>query len=85
MMKPQIKNRIPGMLFSLLLAAVFVLFFGECNTPLGPRVGSDNAMYLTMGTALANGYAPYSDIFDHKGPLLFLLQMLPQLFNGGWN
>ena len=85
MMKPQIKNRIPGMLFSLLLAAVFVLFFGECNTPLGPRVGSDNAMYLTMGTALANGYAPYSDIFDHKGPLLFLLQMLPQLFTAGYS
>ena len=85
MMKTQIKNRIPGALLSLLLAAVFVLFFGECNTPLGPRVGSDNAMYLTMGTALANGAAPYSDIFDHKGPLLFLLQMLPQLFAGGYS
>lgn len=85
MMKSQIKNRIPGALFSLLLAAVFVLFFGECNTPLGARVGSDNAMYLTMGTALANGYAPYSDIFDHKGPLLFLLQMLPQMIAGGYS
>lgn len=80
-----IKNRIPGALLSLLLAAVFVLFFGECNTPLGPRVGSDNAMYLTMGTALAQGYAPYSDIFDHKGPLLFILQMLPQLLAGGYS
>lgn len=82
MIKSRIPNYIPSALLSLLLAAVFVLFFGECNTPLGPRIGSDNAMYLTMGTALAKGYAPYSDIFDHKGPLLFLLQMLPQLFGG---
>ena len=85
MMKKTIQNRIPGALFSLLLAAVFVLLFGECNTPLGPRIGSDNAMYLTMGTALANGAAPYSDIFDHKGPLLFLLQMIPQLAGGGYS
>ena len=85
MTKTRIKNRIPGALYSLLLAAVFVLFFGECNTPLGPRVGSDNAMYLTMGTALAQGYAPYREIFDHKGPLLFLLQMLPQVIGGGYS
>ncbi|MBP3656007.1 MAG: hypothetical protein J6K32_04840 [Clostridia bacterium] len=83
--RPSIRSRIPGALVSFLLAAVFVLFFGECNTPLGPRIGSDNAMYLTMGTALAQGYAPYSDIFDHKGPLLFILQMLPQLIAGGYS
>lgn len=78
-------KRIADGLFSLVLAAIFVLFFGECNTPLGPRVGSDNAMYLTMGTALAQGYAPYRDIFDHKGPLLFMLQMLPQWAAGGYS
>ena len=36
-----------------------------------------------MGTALAQGYAPYTEIFDHKGPLLFLLQMIPQALSGG--
>ena len=85
MTRSKIRRYMPGALVSLLLAAVFVLFFGECNTPLGARVGSDNAMYLTMGTALAQGYAPYRDIFDHKGPLLFLLQMLPQLLAGGYS
>ena len=84
MTKKQIHFHLPGALLSLVLAALFVLFFGECNTPLGPRIGSDNAMYLTMGTALANGAAPYSDIFDHKGPLLFLLQMIPQALGGGY-
>ncbi|MBQ2948716.1 MAG: hypothetical protein IJD94_07070 [Clostridia bacterium] len=72
-------------LLPLAMAFLFSLIFSTCNTPLFPEIGSDNAMYLTMGTALAQGYAPYSDIFDHKGPLLFLLQMLPQLFSGGYS
>ena len=70
---------------TLVLAAAFALVFYTCNTPLGAWIGSDNAMYLTMGTALAKGYAPYSEIFDHKGPLLFILQMLPQLFADGYS
>ena len=69
---------------SLALAIVFSLIFYTCNSPLGPAIGSDNAMYLTMGTALSRGYAPYKDIFDHKGPLLFILQAIPQLFTSGY-
>jgi len=72
-------------LIALLLSIVYGLFFFTSNTPLGPAVSSDNAMYLTMGTAIANGYAPYTEIFDHKGPLLFLLQTFPQLFSGGYS
>ena len=70
---------------TLVLSTAFALIFYTCNTPLGAWIGSDNAMYLTMGTALAKGYAPYSEIFDHKGPLLFVLQMLPQLFTSGYS
>lgn len=69
---------------ALLLSGLFALVVYRFNTPLGPSIGSDNAMYLTMGTALARGYAPYTDIFDHKGPLLLLIEMLPQLFFGGY-
>ena len=69
---------------ALLLSAIFALVFFTFNTPLGPSIGNDNSMYLTMGTALTHGYAPYTQIFDHKGPLLFLIQMLPQLFFGGY-
>ena len=64
-----------GAALALVLAFVFALIFCTCNTPLGAWIGSDNAMYLTMGTALTKGYATYSEIFDHKGHLLFLLQM----------
>ena len=74
-------KRLPRALSVTLSAAAAVLFalvFFAFNTPLGPSIGSDNAIYLTMGTALARGYAPYTQIFDHKGPMLFLLQWLPQ-------
>lgn len=81
----QDRETVRGVLTALLLAAAFSLVFYICNTPLGPAVGSDNAMYLTMGTALAQGYAPYTEIFDHKGPLLFVLQALPQILSGGYS
>ena len=79
------RETLPGAALALVLAAAFALVFYTCNTPLGAWIGSDNAMYLTMGTALAKGYAPYSGVFDHKGPLLFFLQMLPQLFTQGYS
>ena len=84
-MEKQNTETLRGALLSAVLAVVFSLIFYTCNTPLGAWIGSDNAMYLTMGTALANGYVPYSDIFDHKGPLLFVLQAIPQLFTSGYS
>ena len=74
-----------NLLLSLLMAAGYMLLFAYNNTPLGAAIGSDNAMYLTMGTALAKGWAPYVGVFDHKGPLLFALQGLPQWIGGGYN
>lgn len=79
------RETLGGAALALVLSFVFSLIFYTCNTPLGAWIGSDNAMYLTMGTAMAKGYVPYSEIFDHKGPLLFLLQMIPQLFTDGYS
>jgi len=81
----QRRNALLRIGISLALAVVFSLIFYTCNSPLGPAIGSDNAMYLTMGTALRQGYAPYTQIFDHKGPLLFILQTIPQLFASGYS
>ena len=79
------RSRCVSLALSLLLALGFCLIFAYSNTPLGPAIGSDNAIYLTMGTAIAQGYAPYTEVFDHKGPLLFLLQALPQAVAGGYS
>lgn len=79
------KSLVLRTLVSALMALLFALVFYTFNTPLGPSIGSDNAIYLTMGTALSQGYAPYTDIFDHKGPLLFLIQWIPQVLAGGYS
>lgn len=84
-MNTQNRKRALSVLLSLLMATAFALVFYTFNTPLGPTIGSDNAMYLTMGTALSQGYRPYADIFDHKGPLLFFLQAVPQWIAGGYS
>lgn len=84
-MTEQSRNGARETALSLLLALLYALVFYAFNTPLGPSIGSDNAMYMTMGTALAGGYAPYTQIFDHKGPLLFLIQALPQAVAGGYS
>lgn len=70
---------------TFLLCLCFALVYYAFTTPLGPSIGSDNAIYMTMGTALANGYAPYTEIFDHKGPLVFILQAIPQALSGGYS
>ncbi len=70
---------------SFVLAVLFALIFMGSNSPLGPAIGSDNAIYLTMGTALKEGYAPYTEVFDHKGPMLFILETIPQLFTDGYS
>lgn len=74
-----------SLLLSLALATAFALVFYRFNTPLGASIGSDNAMYLTLGTAVARGYRPYADVFDHKGPLLFVMQAIPQAIAGGYS
>ena len=72
------------LLSSLLLSFVYALFLYTSNTPMGPSYSSDSSIYMTMGTALAHYYRPYLDIWDHKGPVLFLLQWIPQSFGDGY-
>lgn len=49
----------------------------------------DEAIYLTVGTGLRNGLKLYTDIIDHKTPLIYYLAMVPNQFwfralNLGW-
>ena len=63
-------------LFSLcLLAFVFLL-----KSPFHPFCSSepsrDTAVFQTVALMMENGFAPYRDTFDHKGPLLYLIYLL---------
>ena len=67
------ERRSADVLLSAAMALVFGLIFYTFNTPLGPSIGSDNAMYLTLCMALARSYATYTQIFALNGPMLYLI------------
>ena len=49
--------------------------FAAGTTPLRPdEYLWDSALFQAVGKLWADGLTPYVDIFDHKGPLLFLVQ-----------
>ena len=62
----------------LLIASIwFVLNFSYSTSPLTPYYwGGDTAQFLTMGKAWYLGKIPYRNMFDHKGPLIFFVDML---------
>ena len=65
------------------LAVVMAFFIATNNSPLFLEIGADNAIFLTVGKAITQGWVPYVDIVENKGPVLFLLNALPQFFMDG--
>ena len=64
----------------VVMAAVLVLFMATSNSPLYRAAGSNSSIFLTVGKAITMGWTPYVDIVENKGPLLFFINALPQLF-----
>lgn len=67
----------------VLLAVMMAFFIATNNSPLFLEIGADNAIFLTVGKAITQGWVPYVDIVENKGPVLFLLNALPQFFMEG--
>lgn len=66
-------SRILRALLFVLSGLLWALFFSETTSPLYDSVGYDSAMFQTIGKYWAQGYLPYVDLFDHKGPLIFFI------------
>ena len=63
--------RVPA--FALLIAAA-VLYFCTRSSPAYPiNDWSDANIYLTIGKGITRGQVMYRDLYDHKGPLLYML------------
>lgn len=66
-----------ALLFAFLFYITFVLM---SKSPLhfwiGEEAEADSAVFNTIAMAMDKGYIPYRDSFDHKGPLLYLLNYL---------
>ena len=79
------KKNIP-LLLCILLSGVFVLLFSYSTSPLYPYTvftSNDSSQFLTMGRAWYFGKIPYRDMFDHKGPFIFFVDMLGYALTGG--
>ena len=63
-----------------LFCLVFIELFSYTTSHINPYLyGYDSSYFQTVGYAWAHGTVPYSGFFDNKGPLLFLINMLPVL------
>ena len=65
------------MLFFSFVLSFVILFFCSKNSPLYPFNNwvDENAFY-TVGISWRHGILPYRDLFEQKGPLLYLIFML---------
>ena len=61
---------------ALLLACSFIFLL---NSPLniwsGADAATDSSVFKTVAFMMDKGYMPYRDSFDHKGPLVYLLNL----------
>lgn len=78
-------------LLCILIAAPFILICSKSTSPLYPDYyayggltdGGDSLQFQTIGKAWLDGKVPYRDLFDHKGPIIFLVNALGFLLGGG--
>lgn len=48
---------------------------------LGDKTGTDSSVFQTVALMMEKGYMPYKDTFDHKGPLLYIIQYIGRSFS----
>ena len=69
------KRAFPALL--ALLCATLALLIATSSSPLyAANFWTDTNIYFTIGRGMTRGLLPYRDLFDHKGPLLFMLYAL---------
>lgn len=72
--RPRIK--IAYALLFILSAFLGALVFSWTTSPLYSDVGYDSAMFQTIGKYWLEGVLPYTGLFDHKGPIIFLINAI---------
>lgn len=67
----------------LLVSALLAIWFSSFNPITGLGPDRDSGIFLYIGQQLLNGQVLYRDLFDGKGPLLYLFNALGLLAGGG--
>ena len=74
-MKKLFENRWFPLIF-IPIAFMFTLIYSWATSPLYLGEGLDSSIFRTIGLGMTQGKMPYTDLFDHKGGILFLIQAL---------
>ena len=67
------------------IGVLFLLVYSFSTSPLYVDEGWDSNIFKEIGLAITKGKLLYVDIFDHKGPIIFLLNALGQSIIPGRN
>ena len=55
---------------------LFLMLFSIATNPFANTSSGDSAIFSYVGLRWCEGFVPYRDYFDHKGPMIFLINML---------
>ena len=68
--------------YLLLFIFTLLLFLADTINPFAKQLPThDSSMFLYFGHGMNNGLTFYSDIFDHKGPILFIFNAIGMFFS----
>lgn len=83
-MKQLLTPRYPvALILCLVIATAFVLVFSPISSPIiNNYYEVDNAVFMSIGKWWTEGSVPCRDYFDHKGPLIYLINAIPWLLCG---
>ena len=66
----------------LSVSSLVVMIFVTCSSPLYSfNPWNDANIYMTLGRGILHGMAPYKDMYEQKGPLLFLIHAAAALIS----
>lgn len=69
--------------YILILASAALLFCFQSPFPFHTSSTMDSNVFMYIGKYMNEGLVPYRDMFDHKGPLIYILNWLGLLIGRG--
>lgn len=66
----------------VLFCSILIITLCSTSSPIYPiNFAYDTNAYFTIGKSLVRGLVPYKDVFDHKGPFLYLIYAIAALIS----
>ena len=82
-MKKGLSNQYTEFFIILVLSFIYQFVMSKSLTPLTLSEGCDSLIFKHMGLSIIQGKALYIDLFDHKGPFIFVVNAIGQLIIPG--